>query len=596
MSGLDLTPTDITDDIENALDGIHHVPEPELTGTISGTLRIEGECKGWQPSNVTIHAKAGSGDREFTTTPEEKPGTAPEDPEFGVGFNDYVYEFEDVLYGQYSVYPTLDARCDGRFEETTFADGQFAAPVSVTVSPQQPDAVADFTYLMYPSVSLYPQFTWDLDVGGSVDLDWTVRNARTVEFDQGIGEVSKRGTHTVSPGEETTYTLTATGPAGTRTDSVTVTIEEPTIDRFEADDTEIPVDGSTKIHWATTNATSVSISPQVTDDPGLDGSARVSPDQETTYTLTATNPDGDTATPKPTVTVGIEKPTIDEFYADDETINEGQSTKLHWKTTSATDVSIDPPVKERGSPKPDDWAWVSPTGTQTYTLTATNPDGESVDEPVKVKVDKNASASLDANPEVLLQNNYRTKLTWDADHADTVKLDGDVKQDHHGSETRRPSSLGTHTYRLEASDSHSRDVATAKVRVKDRISGVANLSLSHDDFYQVGNSGVYKHEYENTSPAQAFTHEALAPGGKPDPYVLAITNNTNFDAYIEIFKQVTGGRRTIYYTTVGAGDTYNYPSPSRVPLTLDWWARIEVDRDETAPDSLDLSVEWEMRS
>ncbi len=65
--------------------------------------------------------------------------------------------------------------------------------------------------------------------GGSTSLSWNCVNATSVSIDQGIGTVPIQGSLTVSPTETTTYTITATFPWGTYTDSVTVTVVPLTI-------------------------------------------------------------------------------------------------------------------------------------------------------------------------------------------------------------------------------------------------------------------------------------------------------------------------------------------------------------------------------
>jgi len=51
----------------------------------------------------------------------------------------------------------------------------------------------------------------------STELKWGVINAESVSIDNNIGSVGPSGTRLVSPIETTTYTLTATNPAGPKT-------------------------------------------------------------------------------------------------------------------------------------------------------------------------------------------------------------------------------------------------------------------------------------------------------------------------------------------------------------------------------------------
>ncbi|HEY6466479.1 MAG TPA: peptidoglycan-associated lipoprotein Pal [Candidatus Acidoferrales bacterium] len=67
-------------------------------------------------------------------------------------------------------------------------------------------------------------------------------------------------------------------------------------------------------------------------------------------------------TPQPTVTIN----------ASPESVSSGQSVTLSWSSTNATDLSIDPGV---GKVAPQGSTPVSPTGSTTYTITATGSGG-----------------------------------------------------------------------------------------------------------------------------------------------------------------------------------------------------------------------------
>jgi len=63
--------------------------------------------------------------------------------------------------------------------------------------------------------------------GDPTTLSWTTTNATQTSIDNGIGIVALNGTQVVTPTTSTTYTLTVSGPAGTTTRSVTVTVSQP---------------------------------------------------------------------------------------------------------------------------------------------------------------------------------------------------------------------------------------------------------------------------------------------------------------------------------------------------------------------------------
>lgn len=71
------------------------------------------------------------------------------------------------------------------------------------------------------TISANPETIQD---GKSSTLTWSSTKADSVSIDQGIGSVDLIGTTTVSPTETTTYTIAATGPGGTATDSAVVAV------------------------------------------------------------------------------------------------------------------------------------------------------------------------------------------------------------------------------------------------------------------------------------------------------------------------------------------------------------------------------------
>lgn len=99
------------------------------------------------------------------------------------------------------------------------------------------------------------------------------------------------GSISVTPVQTTPYTLTATGPGGTVTQSVAVAVlQVPTVS-FSAEPPTIQSGQLSILRWSTAYADSVRI------DPGIgavapSGSLAVSPAQTTTYTITATSTGG----------------------------------------------------------------------------------------------------------------------------------------------------------------------------------------------------------------------------------------------------------------------------------------------------------------
>ena len=234
----------------------------------------------------------------------------------------------------------------------------------------------------------------NIPLGGSASLSWNSTNADSVTIDQGVGSVSldsPQGGRTVTPPQpggaetsrSTTYRFTAAGGGNPGTCSATVTVwRPPSVDGFSAAPAALRRQQSTRLTWATSHASGVSI------DRGIgtvssQGNRSVIPPQPSTaetsratsYRLTASNPaytGASAITATASVTVW-NRPSVDSFTASPSTIDEGEDSGLKWTTTHATSVSIDQGV---GSVSVDDESGntrVSPGQSTTYTLTASNP-------------------------------------------------------------------------------------------------------------------------------------------------------------------------------------------------------------------------------
>ncbi len=66
-----------------------------------------------------------------------------------------------------------------------------------------------------------------VEKGHAVTLVWASSNATSLDLEPGVGRVAASGGMTVVPQDSTNYTLTATGPAGTKAASVLVTVTQP---------------------------------------------------------------------------------------------------------------------------------------------------------------------------------------------------------------------------------------------------------------------------------------------------------------------------------------------------------------------------------
>ena len=179
----------------------------------------------------------------------------------------------------------------------TSADGKsVTAPVTVTVSAGNVPQVLQFV--------ANPQ---TISAGGSSQLCWQVSGATSITIAPGIGSgLNANGCVAVTPSATTTYTLTATNNAGQIQANATITVGSVVILAFSASPTFANYSNEpVTLSWQTQNATSVVITggglqPQTLP---VSGSITVTPFSDTTYTLTAYGPGGQTV--GSTISVGV---------------------------------------------------------------------------------------------------------------------------------------------------------------------------------------------------------------------------------------------------------------------------------------------------
>jgi RHS repeat-associated protein len=185
--------------------------------------------------------------------------------------------------------------------------GPVSANGSLTVSPSQTttymitvtgrggtsNATATLTVLLPPTVTMgaSPQ---TILAGVSSTLKWTSTNATTATIEPGIGNASPIGSMTISPQQTTTYVITVTGPGGSASASVTIKVEDPLappVVSISASPSTIPKGSSSTLSWACKNVQSAHIDNGIGIVPA-EGTAIVSPECTTTYTITAVSANG----------------------------------------------------------------------------------------------------------------------------------------------------------------------------------------------------------------------------------------------------------------------------------------------------------------
>ena len=196
-----------------------------------------------------------------------------------------------------------------------------------TVSSTVDVRVAVSSLPLPPNVNRFVAEPSSIQRGQTSTLRWTVGGERTrVSIAPGIGMVAATGEHLISPSGNLTYTLTATGPGGSTSSSVRITVSAPplatpTIEAFSAEPSVIQAGEFATLQWDVRgDGVTVSIHPGTGNLPAK-GSSRITPSGTVTYELTAQGTGGSASR---AVTVEVKPPSttlpVDPLAKDREAI------------------------------------------------------------------------------------------------------------------------------------------------------------------------------------------------------------------------------------------------------------------------------------
>ena len=296
--------------------------------------------------------------------------------------------------------------------------------------------------------------------GDTLTFQWTQIAGPAVSL---TGANTCRATFTAAEDQVYSFRLTVKDAEGLQsTARVTVTVRRnPSIRiaRFQAQPNVIDAGQTTTLTWVVDNATRVEITGLGSVDP-RSGQSTVSPNETTSYRLTARNDAGQEASETITVQVRRQEARILRFQATPATILPGEVSTLGWQTENATSVEISGigTVAASGS------TTVSPTQTTTYTLTARNQFG-TVTSTATVQVTPGQVpriVTFNAAPPEILPGEVST-LSWSVEGAETVSIStlGNVQS----GGTASVSPTQDTTYTLTARNRFGEVTSTARVNV-----------------------------------------------------------------------------------------------------------------------------------
>ena len=441
-------------------------------------------------------------------------------------------------------------------------------------------------------------------------LSWTTNHATRVTIDNGVSASRTNGSVTVRPSRTTPYVLTAVGPGGAVTNTVTADIvARPSISTFETADDTIVSGVPTTLNWTTSDDDSV----EITDNDENTGEYAENPsspltltptattgDRTITYTLTARNSAGVTVTATTTLTVKPALPIVTGFAAVPDSVGSGGRVNLSWTATGATSIAISDGTRNVYSARTSVEETAGATAAHptaaagtatTYTLTATGPGGTNANPPTQtITIVAGPGIDFTATPARVASGGAVT-LRWRTTKATTVIIEGSGGENVHTTSTSSQAAGGSvrvkptveTTYTLTATGSEG-VTTTAEVTVgiippptvsdftadppSVQLRGLVNLRWTMTDATSIVISDGTRNVYSTRTPVQAtsgaapvnptatatYTLTATGPGGTSAPITVTVTvappDVVTFTA--DPNPVVLGGRVTLTWTTTSA--------------------------------------------
>jgi len=292
--------------------------------------------------------------------------------------------------------------------------GTATAEVSVTVSGVAVPTV---------TVSASPV---NLAYSGSTQLSWNSTDATScTATGDWSGNKSPSGSTSFSnllSGK--IYSLTCTGPGGSASDSVSVTVAGPTASsvNLTASPSSLPFNGSTTLSWNSNNTTGCTASGDWAGSMATSGSQTMTAlTSGKVFNLSCSGPGG-TASDTVSVTVAAPPPTM-SLSASPGSVAQNGSTTLNWNSTDATSCVASGDWSGNKGMSGSEAIGGLTTNSQ-FTLTCSGAGG-SVNDTVSVTVAAPApTLSFSASPASVSQNGSTT-LNWNSTDATSCVASGD---------------------------------------------------------------------------------------------------------------------------------------------------------------------------
>lgn len=240
-----------------------------------------------------------------------------------------------------------------------------------------------------PKIASFSVSPSAIPANGQAQLCYEVENADSVRIDPNIGErrPASKECLSVTPSETLTYTLTAFARDGTTTTQQITLNVEPASPQAEIVHFEVKrddgADGAAGVQFQLCYEVRKAAHAEIDNNGGTvvldqDHCQQITPQQTTTYTLTATGQDGRTVTRQATADATkppVPRPQILKFEPSPERVVDDGTAQLCFRLKDASSAQLDPGARTLAASSEEQCISVRPLKTTTYTLKAFNSEG-----------------------------------------------------------------------------------------------------------------------------------------------------------------------------------------------------------------------------
>lgn len=360
----------------------------------------------------------------------------------------------------------------------------------------QPDPTITFTSDKYK-----------IGEGQTARLTWNVGNSEKATIDQGIGSIVFNSHLDVTPADDTTYTLHATGYYEEKEDSKSITIDvikNSLINAFTVNKNKFTVGESAIFNWNVNDSEALVLDPYGNvDKTATTQTVPLNTLGDFDYTLTTTSFNGSTKSSTLSVSVYGE-PTLSAYTVNDlKTVNveTGDDLVFKWTQTNGNEIKLDNTIVTGNTS-----TLKAPAASKNYTLQVVNGAGKSVQDTVNVNIVLPVAVTTFTAPSAVFVN-YPFALNWNGTGVEKYELSGTTGSGASSSEdlakattkSVTPTTAGSYTYTLKASNLAGKsDTKTTNVSVEAdptftgfTVNGQTTITVSPSaalNFVAVGNS------------------------------------------------------------------------------------------------------------